>query len=153
PHGWVIQVEGGTKTAVKPAALAQGTQVEVSDLFYATPARLKFLKSDRTEAEAVREVVRRLAMSRPEVAFTLAGEGREPATWAAALPDSTGRLARLADILGADFRANAVEVRAERDGVSVEGYAGLPTFSRANALGQYLFVNGRPVRDKLIVGV
>ena len=123
------------------------------DLFYATPARLKFLKTDRSEAEAMREVVRRLAMSRPDVAFTLAGEERAPVTWPAALPGAAGRLARLADILGADFRANAVEVAAEREGVAVEGYAGLPTYTRANSLGQYLFVNGRPVRDKLLIGV
>ncbi len=152
-HAWTIEVDGGAKSPVKPAALGRGTRVEVRDLFYATPARLKFLKSDRTEAEAVREVVRRLAMSRPDVAFTLAGEEREPASWAAALPDSAGRLARLADVLGAEFRANAVELRGEREGVAVEGYAGLPTLSRANALGQYLFVNGRPVRDKLLIGV
>jgi DNA mismatch repair protein MutL len=152
-HAWTIAVEGGAKSAARPAALGRGTRVEVTDLFYATPARLKFLKSERTEAEAVREVVRRLAMSRPDVAFTLAGEDRAPLTWAAALPGATGRLARLADILGADFRANAVEVLAEREGVVVEGYAGLPTLSRANALGQYLFVNGRPVRDKLLLGV
>jgi DNA mismatch repair protein MutL len=153
PHAWTISVEGGVKSDVKPAALSEGTRVEVSDLFYATPARLKFLKSDRSEAEAVREVVRRLAMSRPDVAFTLAGEERAPVTWVAALPDATGRLTRLSDVLGAEFRANAVEVRGEREGVAVEGYAGLPTLSRANALGQYLFVNGRPVRDKLLIGV
>ena len=110
---------------------AQGTRVEVRDLFYATPARLKFLKSDRSEAEAVREVVRRLAMSRPDVAFTLAGEERAPVTWAAALPGAPGRLARLADVLGADFRANAVEVQAERDGVRVEGFAGAADLHRA----------------------
>ncbi|HTS42278.1 MAG TPA: DNA mismatch repair endonuclease MutL [Xanthobacteraceae bacterium] len=152
PHAWTIAVEGGVKSPVKPAALGQGTRVEVKDLFFATPARLKFLKSDRSEAEAVREVVRRLAMSRPDVSFTLTGEERD-VTWAAALPGAPGRLARLADILGAEFRANAVEVRGERDGVTVEGFAGLPTLSRANALGQYLFVNGRPVRDKLLIGV
>ncbi len=153
PHGWTITVDAGDKSAAKPAALTQGTRVEVQDLFYATPARLKFLKTDRTEAEAVREVVRRLAMSRPDVAFTLAGEDRLPVTWSAALPDETGRLARLADVLGADFRANAFPVRAERDGVTVDGFAALPTLSRANSLGQYLFVNGRPVRDRLLLGV
>ena len=153
PHAWTLTVDGGEKATAKPAALSEGTRVEVKDLFYATPARLKFLKSDRAEAEAVREVVRRLAMSRPDVAFTLAGEERAPVTWAAALPGEPGRLARLADVLGAEFRANAVEVRAEREGVSVEGYAALPTLTRANTLGQYLFVNGRPVRDKLLLGI
>ena len=153
PHAWALTVDAGDKQQAKPAALSEGTRVEVQDLFYATPARLKFLKSDRTEAEAVREVVRRLAMSRPDVAFTLAGEERMPVTWAAALPGAAGRLARLADVLGLEFRANAIEVGAERDGVVVEGYAALPTLSRANALGQYLFVNGRPVRDKLMLGI
>jgi DNA mismatch repair protein MutL len=146
-------VNGGQKSAVKPAALSEGTRVEVKDLFYATPARLKFLKQDRTEAEAVRDVVRRLAMSRPDVAFTLSGEERAPVTWAAALPGAPGRLARLADILGPEFRANAVEVSAEREDVIIEGVIALPTLSRANSLGQYLFVNGRPVRDKLLLGV
>jgi DNA mismatch repair protein MutL len=153
PHAWAITVDGGHKGEVKPAALGEGTRVEVRDLFYATPARLKFLKTDRTEGEAIREVVRRLAMSRPDVAFTLAGEERAPVTWAAALPGPTGRLARLADVLGAEFRANAVEVMGGRDGFAIAGFAALPTLSRANALGQYLFVNGRPVRDKLLIGV
>jgi DNA mismatch repair protein MutL len=153
PHAWAIAVDGGHKGEVKPAALGEGTRVEVRDLFYATPARLKFLKTDRTEGEAIREVVRRLAMSRPDVAFTLAGEERAPVTWAAALPGPTGRLARLADVLGAEFRANAVEVQGGREGFALDGFAALPTLSRANALGQYLFVNGRPVRDKLLIGV
>jgi len=148
PHAWTLEIDAGRKSAVKPAALGQGTTVEVRDLFYATPARLKFLKTDRSEAEAVREVVRRLAMSRPEVAFSLAGEERAPVTWAAA----RNNLARLGDVLGADFRANAIAIEAEREGVRLEGFAGLPTLSRANTLGQYLFVNGRPVRDKLLVG-
>jgi DNA mismatch repair protein MutL len=153
PNAWAITVDGGAKSGIKPAALSEGTRVEVKDLFYATPARLKFLKSDRSEAEAVREVVRRLAMSRPDVAFTLANDERAPVTWPAALPGAAGRLTRLGDVLGADFRLNAVEVQAGRDGTLVEGYAGLPTHSRANSLGQYLFVNGRPVRDKLLIGV
>jgi DNA mismatch repair protein MutL len=152
-HGWAITVDGGRKSEVKPAAQGEGTRIEVRDLFYATPARLKFLKSDRSEGEAIREAVRRLAMSRPDVAFTLAGEERAPVTWAAALPGAPGRLARLADILGAEFRANAVEVRGGHGPVAIEGFAALPTLSRANSLGQYLFVNGRPVRDKLLIGV
>src|SRR5579883_915268 len=152
PHGWAIDVEAGVKSIVKPAALGAGTRVEVRDLFFATPARLKFLKTDRTEAEAIRDVVRRLAMSRPDVAFTIAGEERAPVTWGAALPGPSGRLARLGDVLGPDFRANAVEVGGGREGLAIAGFAGLPTYSRANGLGQYLFVNGRPVRDKLMLG-
>jgi DNA mismatch repair protein MutL len=151
-HAWSLSVDGGMKSEVSPAALSQGTRVEVSDLFYATPARLKFLKSDRTEAEAIREVVRRLAMARPDIAFTLAGEERSPVTWAAALPGAPGQLTRLGDILGADFRTCAIDVGAEREGVTVVGFAASPSLTRANALGQYLFVNGRPVRDKLILG-
>ena len=150
PHAWSITVDAGEKSAVKPAALGSGTTVEVRDLFYATPARLKFLKTDRSEAEAVRETVRRLAMSRPDVTFTLAGEDRAPVTWAPGAESET--LTRLGDVLGADFRANAIAIDAERDGVHVTGFAGLPTLSRANSLGQYLFVNGRPVRDKLLFG-
>jgi DNA mismatch repair protein MutL len=153
PHAWTIAVDGGAKSQVKPGALGEGTRVEVRDLFFATPARLKFLKTDRSEGEAIREVVRRLAMSRPDVAFTLAGEERAGVTWAAALPGAPGRLARLSDILGAEFRANAVEVQGGREGLAIEGFAALPTLTRANSLGQYLFVNGRPVRDKLLIGV
>jgi DNA mismatch repair protein MutL len=150
PHAWTLQLDAGEKSEIKPAALGQGTTIEVRDLFYATPARLKFLKTDRSEAEAVREVVRRLAMSRPDVAFTLAGEERKPVTLGPAPFDDP--LARLGDVLGADFRANAIAIEAERDGVRVTGFAGLPTLSRANTLGQYMFVNGRPVRDKLLIG-
>ena len=152
PNAWSILVEGGVKSAVKPAALGEGTRVEVRDLFYATPARLKFLKSDRAEAEALREMVRRLAMSRPDVAFSLALEERAPVAWAAAMPGAVGRLARLVDVLGAEFRGNAVEIGGGRDGLMIEGFAALPTLTRANTLGQYLFVNDRPVRDKLLVG-
>jgi DNA mismatch repair protein MutL len=152
PHAWSIEVDGGQKSELKPAALGGGTRVEVRDLFYATPARLKFLKTDRTEADAIREAVRRLAMSRADVAFTLAGEERAPLSYAAGLPGGAGRLARLGEILGADFRANAVEIHAEREGVTIHGFAALPTLTRANSLGQYLFVNGRAVRDKLLIG-
>jgi DNA mismatch repair protein MutL len=152
PHAWSLAVDAGTKSPIMPAALSHGTRVEVSDLFYATPARLKFLKTDRTEAEAIRDVVRRLAMARPDIAFTLSGEERAPQTWAAALPGGAGQLTRLGDILGAEFRMSAIAVGSEREGVRVEGFAAAPSLTRANALGQYLFVNGRPVRDKLIVG-
>ncbi|MGB8154963.1 MAG: DNA mismatch repair endonuclease MutL [Pseudolabrys sp.] len=149
-HAWSITVDAGEKSAAKPASLGHGTTVEVRDLFHATPARLKFLKTDRSEAEAVRDVVRRLAMSRPDVSFTLAGEERAPLTWGPAAEGD--HLARLGDVLGPDFRANAVAIDAGQNDVRVTGFAGLPTLSRANSLGQYLFVNGRPVRDKLLFG-
>jgi DNA mismatch repair protein MutL len=152
-HASAITVDGGRKSQIKPAALELGTRVEVRDLFYATPARLKFLKSDRSEAEAIRETIRRLAMSRQDVAFTLAGDERAPVTWPGQAAGASGRLARLSDILGQEFRANAVEVRGGDRSLAVEGFAALPTHSRANSLGQYLFVNGRPVRDKLLIGV
>jgi DNA mismatch repair protein MutL len=151
-NAWAIEVDAGEKSDVKPAALTQGTRVEVRDLFYATPARLKFLKTDRTEAEAIRDVVRRLAMSRPDVAFTLAGEERAPVTWAAPPQGKAGQLARLGDVMGADFRANAVAVQGGREGLGIAGYAALPTYTKGNALSQYLFVNGRPVRDRLLLG-
>jgi DNA mismatch repair protein MutL len=152
PNAVEIVVDGGKKQAVKPAALGQGTRIEVHDLFYATPARLKFLKSDRAETAAAVEALRRLALARPDVTFVLAAEDRPPITYAAQKNNIEGRLARLAEIIGADLRENAVPVEGEREGVSVAGIAGLPTFSRANSLAQYLFVNGRPVRDKVLLG-
>jgi len=150
--GSEISVEGGRKSEVRPAALGQGTRIEVRDLFYATPARLKFLKSDRAETAAAVEAVKRLALARPDVAFTLVAEDRAPVTYAARGDDTEGRLVRMADVLGADLRENAVPVEGEREEASVSGLAGLPTFSRANSLAQYLFVNGRPVRDKVLLG-
>ncbi|MEX0590534.1 MAG: DNA mismatch repair endonuclease MutL, partial [Xanthobacteraceae bacterium] len=147
-----ISVDGGRKSEVKPAALGQGTRIEVRDLFYATPARLKFLKSERAETAAAVEAVRRLALARPDVAFTLVAEDRAPVTYTARSNDHEGRLARMADVLGAELRENAVSVEGEREGVRVAGLAGLPTFSRANSLAQYLFVNRRPVRDKVLLG-
>ena len=147
-----ILVDGGKKSEVRPGALGEGTRIEVRDLFYATPARLKFMKSERAENAAAVEAVRRLALARPDVAFTLVAEDRAPVTYAARGDGMEGRLARMADVLGAELRDNAVPAEGERDGVSVSGLAGLPTFSRANSLAQYLFVNGRPVRDKVLLG-
>ncbi|MBX3523596.1 MAG: DNA mismatch repair endonuclease MutL [Xanthobacteraceae bacterium] len=146
-----IRVEGGEKSAIRPAALAEGTRVEVRDLFYATPARLKFLKSEQAETAAVVDVIRRLALARPDVAFTIAANERV-IQYPLRGTDDAGRAARLADVIGGDARANTVPVSAERDGVRLSGLAGLPTFSKANSLSQYLFVNGRPVRDKVLMG-
>jgi DNA mismatch repair protein MutL len=152
PEATEISVDGGRKSPVKPAALGEGTRVEVRDLFYATPARLKFLKSERAETAAAFEAVRRLALARPDVAFTIVADDRAPVTYPARNDDHEGRLARMADVLGGELRENAVAVEGERGGACVTGLAGLPTFSRANSLAQYLFVNGRPVRDKVLLG-
>ncbi len=147
-----IRVEGGDKSEIRPAALGEGTRVEVRDLFFATPARLKFLKTERAETAAAIEILRRLALARPDIAFTIATDDRAPIQYPARSTDDEGRAARLADVIGGDARANTVPVDAEREGVSLRGLAGFPTFSRANSLSQYLFVNGRPVRDKVLFG-
>jgi len=151
-HAFEVRVDGGVVTPPRPTALAGGTRVEVRDLFYATPARLKFLKSDRAEGAAATDVVRRLALARPDVAFTLVTEDRAAVTFPPRAADAAGRAARLADVLGADAGRNVITVFGTRGGVVLEGLAGLPTFSKANSLSQFLFVNGRPVRDKLLMG-
>ena len=153
---WAIAVEGGKVGAVAPAAHPQGTRVEVRDLFYATPARLKFLKGDRAELGATVDAVERLAMAHPEIAFYLQADGRQPVKLAAqsSLVGSPqeARLARLSAVIGAEFFDNAVAIAAEREGARLTGHAGLPTYHRATAAAQYLFVNGRPVRDRLLAG-
>ena len=149
-HG--IRVDQGARSAVAPSAQPRGTRVEVRELFAATPARLKFLKSERAEAQAVADVLRRIAMAHPPVRFTLSGDNLSGFDHAACCEDAAGLLARLAQVLGRDFRDNALAVEAEREGLRLSGFAGLPTFHRANAQNQYLYVNGRPVRDKLLHG-
>ena len=151
---WQIKVEGGAESGPKPAPRVgmQGTRVDVRDLFYATPARLKFLKSERSESLAISDIVKRLAMANPSVGMTLSNGNRTTLKVARQTNDQEGRLARLASILGADFGQNAIEIDQERDGIHLTGFAGLPTYSRGNNQHQYLFVNGRPVRDKLLHG-
>ena len=156
-EAWLIEVEGGALQPPKPAPWAalseSGARVEVRDLFFATPARLKFMKSERAEMMAVSEVIKRLAMARPDVAFVLEHDGRVSLRLAAeADPDNEGRRARLAAILGADFAPNCIALDQTRGDVRLSGFAGLPTFSRGTREHQHLFVNGRPVKDKLIVG-
>ena len=151
PHAWTIAVDGGRKSGVAPASLNAGTQIEVGDLFFATPARLKFLRSDRSEATAVTDCVKRLALANPGVRFTLAGPDRKTLDLPAAAGDEP-LLERLVQVLGNDFRDNAMPLAIEREGVRVTGFAGLPTFNRANSLQQYLIVNGRPLRDRLLIG-
>jgi len=151
-----IRVDGGRLEGPRPAAFLasgqHGTRAEVRELFYATPARLKFLKSARSEELAITDMVKRLAMARPDIAFSLVLDGRSTLNLEAEPDLMDGRLPRLARIMGRDFGDNAVRVEAAREGVTLSGYAGLPTYNRANAAMQFLFVNGRPVRDKLLVG-
>ena len=151
---FTITVDGGAVSAVSPAAFADdhGARVEVRDLFYATPARLKFMKTERAEAFAIAEEVKRQAMADATIAFSLDLDGRRVLRLPAEGAGDYGRLARLGAILGRDFAANAVALDQEREGVRLTGYAGLPTYNRGNAAHQYLFVNGRSVKDRLLHG-
>ncbi|MES0862288.1 DNA mismatch repair endonuclease MutL [Ruegeria sp. SCPT10] len=153
-----IHVAGGKMEAVKPAALRVGTVVELRDLFYATPARLKFMRTDRAEGQAITDTVKRLAMAEPSVTFTLrdvsgGGEGRVTFRADRENGDLFDALhARLARVIGREFAENALRIDATREGIRLYGYAALPTYSRGAAVAQYLFVNGRPVRDKMLSG-
>ncbi len=153
-----ISVTGGEMSAIRPAALNTGTVATLRDLFYATPARLKFMRTDRAEAQAITDTIRRLAMAEPHVGFTLrdvsgGGEGRVTLRTDAETGDLFDALhGRLTRLLGEEFTANALPIDATRDGLRMTGYAALPTYSRGAAVAQYLFVNGRPVRDKMLTG-
>jgi DNA mismatch repair protein MutL len=152
-----IACEGSRLSPIRPAALTRGTVVELRDLFFATPARLKFLRSDRAELQAVTEVIRRLAMAEPQVGFTLrdvtGGEARTLFRADPAIGDLFDALgSRLASVIGRDFTDNALRIDAERDGLRLQGYAALPTYSRGSSAQQYLFVNGRPVLDRMLYG-
>ena len=153
-EAYAILVEGGAVADVQPAAFPgpHGARVEVRDLFYATPARLKFMKSDRSEALAITEEIKRQAMAHEAVSFTLDLDGRRALRLPAEAKGPDGRLARLSAIMGHDFSDNALAIDQEREGVRLSGFAGLPTLNRGNAAHQYLFVNGRPVRDRLLQG-
>ncbi|MFS4438271.1 DNA mismatch repair endonuclease MutL [Paracoccaceae bacterium GXU_MW_L88] len=151
-----IAVEGGKMGAVSPAALGGGTVVELRDLFYATPARLKFMRSDRAEMQAIMDAVRRLAMAEPSVGFALVDTSGEPRTLFEVSAEQ-GELfqaleKRLTKVLGREFTENARPLEAARDGVTLTGLAALPTYARGSAVHQYFFVNGRPVRDKSLHG-
>jgi DNA mismatch repair protein MutL len=154
---WSLEMDGGAKGEPKPAAHPAGTRVEVRDLFFATPARLKFLKEPRTESGHVADAMRRLAMAHPAIAFRLESEDRTLIDLAAANPSllhdaDALRLERLAAIMGREFADNTVAIDANREGFRLTGFAGLPTLNRPTGQHQYLFVNGRPVRDKLLAG-
>jgi DNA mismatch repair protein MutL len=150
--GHSILVEFGRKEAPRPASASAGTRVEVTELFAATPARLKFLKADRTEAQAVAEIVRRLAIAHPGIRFSLAGDHLTAVTYPPEEDGEAGFLRRAARVLGAEFRDNAAAVAAGREGFAIAGQAGLPTYHRAASTHIHFVVNGRPVRDKLLLG-
>jgi len=152
-NGWTLSVEGGKKSDASPAAHPVGTTVEVKDLFYATPARLKFLKTERAEYTAVKDMLTRIAMAHPDVTFKLTHNGVASLSLngeQGAMEDI--RRTRLSALLGKDFGANSIAIDALRDYVRVTGYAGLPSFDKGSAQHQFLFVNGRPVRDRLLLG-
>jgi len=157
-EAWEIEARAGAIGRPRPAARGPGTTVELRDLFCATPARLKFLRSDRAETQAIAEAVRRLAMAEPGIGFALrdvsgGGEGRLLFRADAEQGELfDGRLARIDRVLGGEFAANALPIEADRDGLRLTGFAGLPTYARGAAVAQHFFVNGRPVRDKLLAG-
>ena len=153
--GAKLQVDAGKLSSVRPVAMQPGTQVTLSDLFYATPARLKFLRSDRAESKAIADIMRRLVIAEPSIAFCL----RDMATERIVLrvQAEQGNMfdalrSRLGQVMGSEFVENSIAVDAEREEIRLTGFAGLPTYSRGAAVSQFLFVNGRPVRDKLLLG-
>jgi DNA mismatch repair protein MutL len=149
-NGWAITVSGGSRSEIVPVGMSGGTRIEVRNLFFSTPARLKFLKSERAEAGAITDVVKRLALAHPEIRFSLSGSDRSMLDYPAlAEGDFRGRALQ---VMGADFAENSIEIDALREGIRLTGLAGLGTLQKANAQSQHLFVNGRPVRDKLLLG-
>ena len=147
--GWRLAVEGGETVFDGPAGGNPGTIIDVTDLFFAVPARLKFLKGEQAEASACMDVVRRLALAHPSISFDVQHNARR----SLALPACADAADRVRDVMGLEFAANSREIQSHRDGMVLRGWAGLPTYNRANSLQQYLFVNGRPVRDKQLTGV
>lgn len=155
--GYEVVVRGGYLEGPRPTAVNRGTIVEVSDLFYATPARLKFMKTDRAESTAITEVIKRIAISFPQIRFSIAGTDRSPLE----LPATCGAgetvseaamLERISQVLGTDFSENALAIDSEREGVRLTGFTAIPSFNRANSLHQFAYINGRPVRDKQVFG-
>ena len=151
--GWELEIKGGVKGDIKPCAKPKGTRIEVRDLFYATPARLKFLKADSAEAGACADIISRIALANPDVSFYLYVDEKKKIALSASTGDLfDARLRRAAEVMGREFSENALEVQGQRDGMSLSGLVSLPTYNKANTLSQYLFVNNRPVRDKLLLG-
>lgn len=151
--GWELEIKGGDKGEIKPCSKPKGTRIEVRDLFYATPARLKFLKADSAEAGACADIISRIALANPDVSFYLYVDEKKKIALSASTGDLfDARLRRAAEVMGRDFSENALQVQGQRDGMSLSGLVSLPTYNKANTLSQYLFVNNRPVRDKLLLG-
>ena len=151
--GWSMEIKGGRKEKITPAACPKGTRIEVRDLFYATPARLKFLKTDSAEAGACADILSRIALANPSVSFYLYADDKKKISLDVTTGDMfNARLRRAAEVMGRDFSENSLEVSGEREGMSLSGLISLPTYSKANTLSQYLFVNNRPVKDKLLLG-
>ena len=144
---WRIVVEGGNLSKLQPAALTKGTVIEVSNLFVNVPARLKFLKSDRAETNAITQVFKRIALAFPHIRFSISGSDRSSLDYS-----PTDSMGRISQILGSEFEKNALEIDATREGFHLTGYAGLPTFNRGNGQHQFFFVNERPVQDKTLFG-
>lgn len=151
--GWQISVNGGDKGEVKPVAVPLGTRIEVRDLFYTTPARLKFMKADASEAAQCVDMLQRIALANPQISFYLESDGKKKVALNACqgeLFDSRQR--RVADVMGEEFEENSVAISAGNDFCKISGFIGIPTYNKANSLSEFLFVNNRPVRDKLILG-
>lgn len=151
--GWQISVNGGDKGEVKPSAVPLGTRIEVRDLFYTTPARLKFMKADASEAAQCVDMLQRIALANPQISFYLESDGKKKVALNACqgeLFDSRQR--RVADVMGEEFEENSVAISAGNDFCKISGFIGIPTYNKANSLSEFLFVNNRPVRDKLILG-
>lgn len=151
--GWQISVNGGDKGEVKPAAVALGTKIEVRDLFYTTPARLKFMKSDSSETAQCVDMLQRIALANPQISFYLESDGKKKVALNACQGELFDcRQRRVADVLGGEFEENSVGIDAHNDFCKISGFIGVPTYNKANSLSEFLFVNNRPVRDKLILG-
>ena len=152
-NGWKINVDGGLKSVVEPVACNKGTTIEVRDLFYSTPARLKFLKSSSSETSACVDVIERIALANPKVSFILYAEGKKKLFYPAGNGDLfEARMERLVAVMGKEFRENSILIDTQREGIAISGYVSLPTLNKANSLSQFLFVNNRVVRDKLLLG-
>lgn len=152
-NAWKIEVNGGEKQDIMPAAYPLGTRIEVRDIFFATPARLKFLKTSAAETGQCIDMLNRIAMANPQISFSLISDGKKKVNLNACQGELfDARLKRLSEVMGKEFAQNSVLIDAERESVKISGYVSLPTLNRANSLSQYLFVNGRPVRDKLLLG-